>query len=276
MLLSLAQAAAKRGSTGLPLPGMYGPLAAREAFLNRGQLSLIVGPPSAGKSLLIMNLIVRARVPTLGFFLDTDQLTCAARFGAILTRERFFTVKEDIDSYAGDLSQLRDMQTAFFADDLADIRLQVEAYEQRYGTYPSLIVVDNLGNLTSSMADEWALLKALTLELDKMAREWQCAIVAAHHTTDLQSCEPAQRTAILGKVAQYPRLILSIGFNPSTTEYKVAVVKNSSGPSDPQAANPVVMYADTSRMQLSEANPNWSPSHALGRPVGARGWGAIS
>src|SRR5579859_5040559 len=218
-MLSLAQAAAKRGSTGQPLPGMYQPLAAREAFINRGQLSLVVGPPSAGKSLLIMNLIVRAKVPTLGFFLDTDQLTAAARFGAILTRDRFSQVKDEIDSYSDVLGGLANVQTCFYADDLSDIRLQAEAYEQRYGVYPFLIVVDNLGNLTSSMADEWALLKALTLELDKMAREFQCAIVAAHHTTDLQSCDPAARDKILGKVAQYPRLIFSIGFNPATTEY---------------------------------------------------------
>nr|WP_187366364.1 ATP-binding protein [Trebonia kvetii] len=242
---------------------MWPGLARREAFFNRSELGLVVGPPSAGKSLLMMNYAVRAQVPTLAFFLDSDRLTVASRFGSILTGDTFREVKEDIDSYKGALDRMENTQVVFTADDLDDIRLQGEAFEQRYGVYPSLVIIDNLGNLTSAMGDEWALLKALTLEFNNLAHEWECAIVAAHHMTDLVTCEPLQRDKMLGKVSQYPRLILSIGFNPANREYKVAVVKNSSGPSDPQAANPVVMYADTSRMKLSEDDPLWSPSGSL-------------
>ena len=274
-MLSLVQATALRGNAGQPLPGIYDALAKREAFICRGQVTLIVGPPSAGKSLLIMNLMARMRVPALGFFLDTDQLTCAARFGAVLTGDRFYEVKQSIDSYAGALGQLGDVQTVFWADDMDDIRLQGEAYEQRYGVYPSLLVVDNLGNFTSGMGDEWALLKAMAWELDKLSKEWQCAVVAAHHTTDLITCEPAARDKMLGKISQYPRLILSVGFDPETSLYKIAVVKNSSGPTDKSAVNPVVMYADAARMQLSENDPNWSPSSSVSAPVARQGWASV-
>jgi hypothetical protein len=274
-VLSLAQAAEKRGSAGIPLPNMWPCLAQREAYINRGQLTLIVGPASAGKSLMSMNYIVKARVPTLAFFLDADQLTVAARFGAILTKEPFSTVKGSIDEYLGALHQVKDVQAVFNGETLDDLKLQVQAYEARYGAYPSMILIDNLGNLTSSMADEWTLLKALTLELDKLAKEWQCAIVATHHTTDLNTCEPAQRTAILGKITQYPRLIFSIGFNPESWEYKVAIVKNSSGPSDPQAMNPVVMWADTAKMQLLESNPFWTPSGAASGGKSYSRWGDL-
>lgn len=274
-MLSIGQAAAKRGSAGMPLPNMWPVLHDREADINRGQLTLVVGPPSAGKSLFIMNYVIRAKVPTLAFFLDSDQLTVAARFGAILTKDYFSTVKNNIDNYMGALHTIKDVQTVFNGETLDELKLQVQAYEARYGVYPSMILIDNLGNITSSMADEWTLLKALTLELDKLAKEWQCAIVATHHTTDLTSCEPAQRTAILGKITQYPRLIFSIGFNPQSKEYKLAIVKNSQGPSDPQAANPVCMYADTARMQLSETNPNWQPSDGLDKrsEPQRRSWG---
>lgn len=265
-MLSLAQAASKRGNAGQPLPGMYSGLADRQAQINRGQLTLIVGPASAGKSLFAMNYICRAKVPTLAFFLDSDPLTVASRFGAILADETFYHVKSNIDSYTNVLQDVKDVQTVFQGEDLNDIKLQVEAYEARYGAYPSMILIDNLGNMTSSLGDEWAVLKAYTLELNNLALKWQCAIVATHHTTDLNSCEPAQRTAILGRITQYPRLIFSIGFNPQSKEYKVAVVKNSQGPSDPQAFNPVIMWADTARMKLMESNPNapvWTPTGAL-------------
>src|SRR5579863_7802115 len=92
-MLSLTQAAARRGAAGQPLPGMYPALKAREAEVCRGQLTLVVGPPSAGKSLFIMNLIARMQVPTLAFMLDIDQLSAAARFGAILTGDKFSDVK---------------------------------------------------------------------------------------------------------------------------------------------------------------------------------------
>jgi hypothetical protein len=279
-VLSIAQAAIKRGRSGQPLPGMWAPLAARDVSINRSELSLFVGPPSAGKSLLMMNYMVRAQVPTLAFFLDSDNLTVAARFGAILTGDTFKEVKEDIDLYTGALERMEDTQVVFRAEDFDDIKLQGEAFEQRYGAYPSLVIIDNLGNLTSALGDEWALLKALTLELNNLAHEWECAIVAAHHMTDLVSCEPLQRDKLLGKVSQYPRLILSIGFNDVNGDYKIAAVKNSSGPSDPGARNPVTMYADPSRMMLAEERP-WTPSSSLtanesgGYQIASGGWSAL-
>lgn len=281
-MLSLAQAAVKRGNSGQPLPGMWDILAARDVSVNRSELSLFIGPASAGKSLLMMNYMVRAHVPTLAFFLDSDNLTVASRFGAILTGDTFKEVKQDIDLYVGALEHVENAQVVFRAEDLDDIRLQGEAYEQRYGVYPSLVIIDNLGNLTSAMGDEYPLLKALTLELNNLAHEWECAIVAAHHTTDLVSTEPLQRDKLLGKISQYPRLILSVGFNPMTGDYKVAIVKNSSGPSDPGACNPVLMYADPARMMLAEEKP-WTPSSALsltaneygGNRVASGGWGSV-
>lgn len=266
-MLSIAQAAARRGSAGQPLPNMYQPLAARGIEICKGQLSLIAAPPGAGKSTLAMNLMVRMGVPTLAFLLDTDQLSAAARFGSILSGDYFGQVKANIDSYSESLSSLRDMQVVFHAMDMDDIRLQVSAYEQRYGLPPDLVVVDNLGNLTSAMDNEWALLKALCLELDLLAREMQCAVVACAHMTDMETTTPAGRTKLLGKVSQYPRLILSIGYDPVSHEYKVSAVKNSSGPSDVSASHPVTMYADFSRVLISETDPHWSPSGKVAEAV---------
>lgn len=244
---------------------MYEPLRARGIEICRGQLSLIAAPPGAGKSTLAMNYLVRAGVPSLAFLLDTDQLSAAARFGSILTGDVFGKVKANIDDYTGRLSDLKDMQAVFYAQDVDDIRLQVDAYEQRYGLPPDLVLVDNLGNLTSAMDNEWALLKALCLELDLLARENQMAVVACAHMTDMETTTPAGRTKLLGKVSQYPRLILSVAYDPVTWEYKVSAVKNSSGPSDVSASHPVTMYADFSRMWIGDTNPNWSPSGAVGQ-----------
>lgn len=256
-MLSLAQALERRGSSGVPLPTVYESLKFAGANICRGQLTLIVGPPAAGKSLLAMNLIAGMKVPSLAFLLDTTELTASARFASILTGEDYGVVKQGIingeEKYRELLlDQLPDVQAVFYAPTPDDIQLQIDAFEQRYGLPPDLVLVDNLGNQASAYDNEWATLKALTLELDQIARREQCAIIAAHHTTDLESAEPAARTKILGKITQYPRLVFSVGFNVDTGEYKVAIVKNSEGKTDVKAEHPVILYADPARMLLTE------------------------
>lgn len=257
-MLSVAQAMQRRGSAGVPLPTVYQSLADRGADICRSQLTLVVGPPGSGKSMLTMNLLARMNVPALGFFLDTDELTCSSRFASILTGDSFSRVKQHIIAEAGDTYRARllldmpNVQASFHAPSADLVALEVDAYEQRFGQPPDCVLVDNLGNQTSQYGDEWAVLKALSLEYDQLARDLQLAMICCHHTTDLESAEPAQRTKILGKISQYARLILSVGFNPESGAYKIAVVKNTSGPSDPAAVNPVTLFADPSRMQLSE------------------------
>lgn len=256
-MLSLAQALKRRGSSGVPLPTVYESLAFAGADICRGQLALIVGPPGAGKSTLAMNLIAGMRVPTLAFLLDTTELTASARFASILSGDPYKEVKRAIiegeDKYGRLLlDQLPDIQVVFHAPGPEDVQLQIDAFEQRYGLPPDVVLVDNLGNQTSAYENEWAILKALTLELDTIARKEQCAIIAAHHTTDLMSCEPAARDKILGKVTQYARLVLSVGLNDVTNEYKVAIVKNSEGKTDQRAEFPVTLWADPARMLITE------------------------
>ncbi len=129
---------------------------------------------------------------------------------------------------------------------------EVKAFEQRYGLPPDVILLDNLGNQTSAFDPEWPVLKALSLEYNDIARRSQSAIIACHHTTDLDIAEPAQRSKILGKITQYARVILSVAYNDETSEYKIAVVKNSEGKTDDKAKRPVVLYADPARMLVSE------------------------
>lgn len=256
-MFTLAQALDQRGVSGTPLPTAYHSLAHRGVNFCRGQLSLLVGPPSAGKSLLAFNLIERMKVPTLAFLLDTTELTASARFASIITGDDYRLVKERIidgDSrYRKELAtNLPDIRVVFKAPGLDDVQRHLDAYEQRFGLPPDLILIDNLGNQSSGYENEWATLKAMTLELDEMARAQQCAIVAAHHTTDMTDSEPAARDKILGKVTQYPRLVLSVGYNSFNGEFKVGIVKNSEGKTDAAAADPVVMWADPARMVLSE------------------------
>ena len=247
-----------RGASGAPLPAVYKALADRQAFIRRSQLCLLVGPASAGKSLLAFNLLVGMKVPSLAALIDSDPLEASSRFAAVVTGEPVFEIEQHIEDYRDMLfgPDLGHIRVTFSTPEFDDIKMQMAAYEQRYGDTPAALLVDNLGNMTSGFENEWAMLKALTLDLTTMAAKAQCAVIACAHTTDLDSCEPAQRSKILGKISQYPRLILSVGYNPETGAYKIAVVKNRSGKTDLNATRPITFYADPSRMLLSETPPH--------------------
>jgi hypothetical protein len=257
-MLSLAQALERRGAAGTPLPAVYPGLAAAGIDICRSQLSLITGPPAAGKSMLAFNLIAKMQVPALAFLLDTNELTASCRFLSIITGDDYKQIKTAIISgdYKGQKVTLAEelpfVRVVFHAPTPEDVEREVKAFEQRYGLPPDVVLVDNLGNQASAYENEWQMLKALTLEMDSLARRAQCAVIATAHTTDLDSCEPAQRTKILGKISQYPRLILSVGYNKMTGEFKVAAVKNTEGETDVKAEHPLVLYAEPARMQLSE------------------------
>jgi hypothetical protein len=213
-----------------------------------------------------MNLLAAMAIPSMAFFLDTTELTASARFASILTQEDYLAIKQKIiegeDRYRIELQdRLPDLQAVFHAPGPDEVQLQINAFEQRYGLPPDAVVLDNLGNQASSFDNEWQVSKALTLEYDMMARREQVALIATAHTTDLDSAEPAQRTKLLGKISQYARLIFSVAYNDQSGEFKIAVVKNSEGKSDVGAKNPIVLYADPARMQLTETKPY--PSYAV-------------
>lgn len=263
-MLSLAQALDKRGAAGLPLPVVYSRLHDAGCDICRSQLSLIVGPATSGKSTLAFNMVAKWNVPSLLFLLDTNELTASCRFLSILTGEEYLVIKKRIEDgegegYADLLAQkLSNIRVVFHAPDPEAVEREMQAYEQRYGLPPDVVLIDNLGNQASAYENEWAMLKSLTLELDRIARESQCAMLACAHTTDLISTEPARRTAILGKVSQYPRVILSVAYNAYNAEYKIAIVKNTEGPTDAGAEHPLTFWADMSRMRIEE-DMWWTP-----------------
>lgn len=252
-MLSLAQAATKRGDAGQALPPVYASLEEREARIYRGQLSMFAGPGGAGKSMLAANYVVKMGLPALYLILDQDKLSAAARFAAVATGDRFLAIKDQIDDYKPVLlDQCGHIMVAFKGESIDDVKRQLDAYDQRYGEPPTVLVVDNLGNMTSGYENEYAILKALTLELDELARELDMAVIGCAHTTDIATYEPLPRDKVLGKLHHFPRLIFSVGYNPYTNKFKVAHVKNSSGRSDINAQDPVTLLADPATMQITE------------------------
>ncbi len=249
-----------RGAAGTPLPAAYAAFKAAGIEICRSQLTLIVGKPGGGKSFLAMSLLARMKVPTLAFLLDTQELTAAARFGAIATGHSFSNVKDALASDSREYDQvfsneLGHIRLCFRAESPDAVRKELLAFEQRFGLPPDCVLIDNLGNQASMLENEWAASKALTLEYDGLAKEAGAAVICTAHTRDLGYDAPAGATAVLGNILQYARLVLSVGFSPANYGMGVAAVKNTEGPADPRAERPIVLHADAARMQLTEYVP---------------------
>lgn len=258
-------AARNRGETGQALPTPFYPSLERAGIrFWRSQLVLIVGPGGSGKSVFISNLVAKWERPTLAFLLDQDSATAASRFAATKIDQPFLSLKSDLDDVdtKAVLASMDYVQTDFKSESLEDIQLQLDAYIERYGVPPEIIIVDNLGNMTSGYDDEWSTLKALTLELDIMARKYECLVLCAHHTSDqpVPDGKPMERSKILGKITQYPRVVISVNNNGFTNEFASAAVKNSSGPQDPSANEPVMFESNLANMQIREQEGSFSPA----------------
>lgn len=258
-------AARNRGETGQQLSTPFFPSLERAGIrFWRSQLVLIVGPGGSGKSVFISNLVAKWERPTLAFLLDQDSATAASRFAATKIDQPFLSLKSDLDDVntRAVLASMDFIQTDFKAESLEDIQLQLDAYIERYGVPPEVVVVDNLGNMTSGYDDEWSTLKALTLELDIMARKYECIVLCAHHTSDqpIADGKPMERSKILGKITQYPRVVISVNNNGFTNEFAAAAVKNSSGPQDPGANEPVMFESNLANMQIQERTGAFSPA----------------
>ena len=260
----LSQRRRRGASAGVPLPDFFPMLKAHEIRLRRGQLTMLVAQPNGGKSLYAMFAAIQMRVPTLFISADTDEATMRIRAAAHLMQKPAREVEEMMASSGSvivdeALEVLDDFLFLAYepSPSLDDIWDEALAVEEVLGRWPTLIVVDNLMNVSDADGDggEWQGMRANMQHFHTLARKVDACILVLHHVSESDSrpFAPPSRRSVQGKVNQLPEQILSVAMNPKENQFRIAAVKNRHGAHDPTGEEYVSLVVDAPRMSLYES-----------------------
>jgi len=246
-----------------PLPDVWTALAEKQIKFRRGQVCMVAAAPNAGKSMFALIYAVKAQVPTLFFSADTDTTTVMMRAAAHASGHNQVNVEQNLSSdnhyYDKHFDKLKHIKWVFDSSpSLDDIELEIKAYVELYGQAPELIIIDNLMNVAAETDNEWAGLRAIMMELHDMARKTEACVLVLHHVSEQSEygspTAPPARRAIHGKVSQLPALILTLGYDPTTGELKVAAVKNRFGPHAADGKDYAILLVNYGSCQISDKN----------------------
>lgn len=221
---------------------------------------MIAGQPGAGKSMLALNYSYRLAQQgerVLYFSADSNEQTQATRLAAIVTGHSIHDVRASLES--GGLGfyeeTLADIDIRFDFDSnptLDDIDLTMSAYEELFGAHPTVVVWDNLMNIEGidgSGENEKHGLVQIQKVAKYICRKTNTALLILHHCSEAKGKphQPPSRSEIQQKVNELPELELTVAYNPDTSQFGIAAVKNRHGRADPGAKNPVWLWVDMDR-----------------------------
>lgn len=262
-MLTLRQSLYAKGSSGDPLPAVWKSLAQAGTQFLRGQLALICAGAGVGKSFFALSYAVKARVPTLYFSADSGQDIQVARSLAMLSGITFSeaskmyrddTIPDDYDANLGTVPILWDYDPG---PSLDRIEMALDSYEELYGDYPHLVVVDNITNVDNVDSDDPSGMEYLLEEFHKTARNKGCCFIGLHHVTrDYNDGDkPIPLSGVKGQIGRIPELILTL-HRPNVQFgggiINVSTVKNRSGVGDATGRSFVSLSFDGERMRIED------------------------
>lgn len=264
-MITLGQSAAIRGFAGDPLPVVWDNLAQLGTRFRRGQLALVAAGPGTGKSAFVLSYALRSGVSCIYFSADSDAYTQLARSLAIMGK----LTMDEAESLArsGNPDRVteivRDVPIRFSYNptpNLKHIQDQVLAYEEVYGDYPELIVVDNALDvqLSGSENELSQALDTLMAWLHDLARTTEACVIVLHHVTGgyNDATTPIPLSGVKGQIGRVPELILTLHKSPDpygvSDDLNVSTVKNRGQRADPSGQTFAELTFDGSRMLITD------------------------
>ncbi|WP_458682262.1 DnaB-like helicase C-terminal domain-containing protein [Prescottella equi] len=231
----------------------------------RGQLVLVAAGPGTGKSAFALTLAMKAKVPALYFSADSDAFIQLTRMVSIATGKRIEESTQDV--IAGDLGDaahtLERLPIRFnysASPSLDQIEDSMKAYDEVYGDFPALVVIDNITNLRSGGEaddDPFSGLESLLDYLHDMARQTGACVVGLHHVTGPynDSNKPIPLSGIKGQVGRVPEVVLTLYREASdygSDTLHVSTVKQRGGKADASGESTTELEFVGDRMRIAD------------------------
>lgn len=207
------------------------------------------------------------------FSADSDAFTQLTRSISIMTNR---TLEESsravLNNSLGDVSEeLAKVPIRFnysASPTLDDIELSMKAYEEVYGDYPALAVVDNVTNVHTDGQDgddPFSGLEGLMDYLATMARDTEACVVGLHHVTGPynDAAKPIPLSGVKGQISRVPSMVLTLHRREDAlgedTTLCVSTVKNRGGKADPSGEDFAELMFIGDRMQIRDfAVADWT------------------
>ncbi len=211
-------------------------------------MCLVAAAPGIGKSIFALTQALKSGVPTMYFSADSDSFIQLSRAIAILTEHSVETAAKWVDDeqlpvdVTNKLSSVPVRFNYKATPTLDDIELNLAAYQEVYGVYPELIIIDNITNVDTQNGDSdpFAGLEALLDWLHSMARDTQSCVMGLHHVTGPYNDgdKPIPLSGIKNQIGRVPEMVLTLHRVPSESPsgpdtLNVSTVKNRGGRANP-------------------------------------------
>ncbi|MEV0437805.1 AAA family ATPase [Streptomyces spectabilis] len=249
-----------------------------------GEVIMIAGRSGTQKSGFALYWAAMMNLPTLYFSADMSAFTASSRLASMATGDSTEMVEAGMAAGGRHrqeyLSALAGSRISFaFGSPITwkAVDEELEAFIELWDAFPQLIVFDNLMDFDSAESDyteQMAVMSGLT----ELARATGATVMVLHHASD-KSWEaksdpwaPPSRDQVKGGLSEKPELSLSVALDPTSLEYRVAVIKQRMGPCDPTAKRYASMRCHPEstrfsrlerRVPLASAAQPWSPTKVL-------------
>lgn len=230
---------------------------------------MVAAPPGIGKSIFALTQAQRTRIPTLYHSADSDAFTQMSRGLCIETgctmreAEQAVARNEDLSALAPSIGEVPIRFEYDTTPDADSIEESADSYEELYGEYPEMMIVDNVTNVYSEAGDAESSSTGLHWVCDylsSLAMTSNACIVGLHHVKSewVNGASPIPMNGLMDQVHKVPRLILTL-FSPSEGVIGVSKVKDRFGKADPSGKQYTELAFDGERMQIKDVQKTYDP-----------------
>jgi len=229
---------------------------------------MIAGVPGAFKTALALNEVVSwadQGLYTQYFSVDSDESTIVERLNGIVTGKSL----QEVEAFTRNNPTYFDSQLYDRLGDKVMFEYQnqswdsmvyhVASYEQKYGAYPDVVVVDNLIDLAPDVY-AFSEMQAIIKNADSLAKKIGAHVQILHHARlvshdsgmDVTPGLPPPAQEIQGRMTQFPTLVMTVG--AAGMNLRLAVVKNRFGWQYPDArvSHPFLVQPNMRVVDVSE------------------------